>query len=439
MIILLTAISLVLAGPLDIILEDVQYGTALVGQPEYEETVADIFYPAGAGPQTMGFGPQQLPLAIVVRGGNENKPLASPPNMVSPLIKAFRERGYVVADPSFSVLDLTVEPFNVASVDVARVAQYLRTHADELNIDPQRVVMVGRSGGAFHSMAVGLMSDYQDLQSPDPVLHASSRPQVIVPWAGVTDFTCAHPGAPYMSWFFVGHPTPLATLQEKLELSPTTWLANPQDHDREFTPYIGLMNNLSAVGVCGSLLDPHDGLYGVLMYDAIEAFDQQSGPESDLFEQSILIDVSVTLTSEASEAAADWVVALPIMQPGGSWADVGGELAGAYGAPVLEGTGLLKANTPFTLTITNGLENSSAFLVVGFARLDVPFRGGLMVPEPTIIVSTVTNGSGQIDVNGTWTGELPGGAAAAYVQTWLVDPAGPVGLSASNGLVAALP
>ena len=62
--------------------------------------------------------------------------------------------------------------------DGARAVQFLRLHAEEYNIDPDRISVSGYSAGGVVASWVALHDDLADITSPDPVLRESSRVSV---------------------------------------------------------------------------------------------------------------------------------------------------------------------------------------------------------------------------------------------------------------------
>ncbi len=124
------------------------------------------------------------------------------------------------------------------------------------------------------------------------------------------------------------------------------------------------------------------------------------------------------------------------------WDDLGFALAGLHGEPELDGTGDLTAGTPVTLALANARENAVTYLVVGAAQVDLPFYGGTLVPAfgaPLgLFVALSTDGAGGLVVGGSWPAGIPSGFALHF-QHWIVDPAGPFGLAASNALRATAP
>ncbi len=127
--------------------------------------------------------------------------------------------------------------------------------------------------------------------------------------------------------------------------------------------------------------------------------------------------------------------------PDGPWLDQGSALAGLYGAPQLSGSGTLQGNTPISLSLTNARENTTAWIVVGFSELNLPFKGGTLVPSldaPGFFLPLPTGPLGVLEVGGTWPAGVPADFETWY-QYWISDASGPVGFSASNALKSITP
>jgi hypothetical protein len=120
------------------------------------------------------------------------------------------------------------------------------------------------------------------------------------------------------------------------------------------------------------------------------------------------------------------------------WTDLGQGLGGALGPPVLTGQGLLYGGMPVELHLTNAAPQQPATLVIGFSALDAPFKGGVMVPAPNLLIAGLPTGTGTLELAGTWPSNLPPGMQF-WMQLWIVDPTAPLGLSATNGVLAATP
>lgn len=95
-----------------------------------------------------------------------------------------------------------------------------------------------------------------------------------------------------------------------------------------------------------------------------------------------------------------------------------------------------------SLALTNGLPGTAAWLVMGLARLDLPFKGGTLVPDflPPfgLFVPLATAGNGSLPLATLWPAGVPLDTDV-FFQYWLLDPAGLVGFSASNALQATTP
>jgi hypothetical protein len=124
----------------------------------------------------------------------------------------------------------------------------------------------------------------------------------------------------------------------------------------------------------------------------------------------------------------------------GAWSGFGAGLAGTGGQmPQLVGEGSLEAGSAGSVALTNTQPSSLAALFVGLTALQLPFKGGTMVPAPQLTLSLVTDAGGELALS--WPAFPPGLPAGTelLMQCWIADPAGPVGLSASNGLLGVTP
>jgi hypothetical protein len=125
-------------------------------------------------------------------------------------------------------------------------------------------------------------------------------------------------------------------------------------------------------------------------------------------------------------------------QPSG-WVDLGHSLAGTHGFPMLDGAGDRVANSSTTLSLSNALENTTASLVIGLSEANVPFKGGVLVPAPALIVSGLpTSSSGTLVLSAPWPPGIPSSTTIDF-QFWMPDPAGPQGFAASNAVSATTP
>ncbi len=120
------------------------------------------------------------------------------------------------------------------------------------------------------------------------------------------------------------------------------------------------------------------------------------------------------------------------------WSLLGNALVGQSGAPVFGGEGALAGSDFMTLELSNARPLAVAFLVIGFTAIGLPFKGGTLVPDPTLLFTSTTDFFGDLSFAGLWPTGVPPGSTT-YFQYWIVDDAGPKGFAASNGLSGTAP
>jgi len=137
--------------------------------------------------------------------------------------------------------------------------------------------------------------------------------------------------------------------------------------------------------------------------------------------------------------AVDEVGVLLNLRPAWPWSTVAPGLA-AIGlfVPKLSAAGTLLAGDPVTLTLENGAAGAPAVLVVGPDRINVPFKGGVLVPSPTLLLPLVLEPAGGFQLAGSVPAGLPSGSVL-YLQAWIVDAQGPVGFTSSNAVQGTVP
>ena len=123
----------------------------------------------------------------------------------------------------------------------------------------------------------------------------------------------------------------------------------------------------------------------------------------------------------------------------GPWTNLAQGLAGTAGSvPTLGGDGTLEGGTPLTLTIDHAHSPSLAYLFVGLSAITAPFKGGVLVPAPDVLVAGLPVSGGGLALGTTWPTGLPTGVRF-WFQAWIGDPGAPKGFSATNALRAETP
>jgi acetyl esterase/lipase len=101
-------------------------------------------------------------------------------------IKPFTDRGYTV----FAVVHGSQPRFTVPEIvqDMNRAVRFVRHHAQEYGIDPNRIGMTGASAGGHLSLMMGTAGTKGDSGASDPVDRESSRVQAVACFFPPTDF-----------------------------------------------------------------------------------------------------------------------------------------------------------------------------------------------------------------------------------------------------------
>jgi hypothetical protein len=129
--------------------------------------------------------------------------------------------------------------------------------------------------------------------------------------------------------------------------------------------------------------------------------------------------------------------AVRLVRPDFLWTDLGHALAGS-GTPALQGEGLLAPATTIVFKLTGTAPGLPTALLGGTSPLDAPFKGGVLVPSPDIVLPGLLSGSPGLILHAGFPPGLPSGLEL-WFQMWLADPAGPKGFAATNALRAYVP
>lgn len=153
------------AAPIDLQGIDAQFYSAVAYGP-YEENIFDIYLPQSDQP---------TPLLLYIHGGGftgGSRDTASSGD----LVRSFLRAGIAFASIDYRLIR-TPETIGVIKSlnDSARCLQFVRYHAEQLNLDPDQVVLMGTSAGAGTSLWIGLQDEMADPVNEDPVLRESTR------------------------------------------------------------------------------------------------------------------------------------------------------------------------------------------------------------------------------------------------------------------------
>ncbi|HUS81448.1 MAG TPA: alpha/beta hydrolase [Armatimonadota bacterium] len=137
----------------------------------HERNVLDLWLAEGEGPR---------PLAVYIHGGGWVGGDKS--SIARATLEKLLAAGISVAAVNYRYS--TTAPYPAPMADAGRAIQFLRYHAEEYSLDPDRVAAFGGSAGATTSMWLAFRDDMADPESEDPVLRQSTRLTCIAPNSG---------------------------------------------------------------------------------------------------------------------------------------------------------------------------------------------------------------------------------------------------------------
>ena len=97
----------------------------------------------------------------------------------------FAENGFVAASVNYALRAAGRFPINLQ--DCKNGIRYLRAHAAELRIDPDRIAVMGGSAGGHLALMVAYTADDPALSPPQPYPGVSARVKAVVDFYGITD------------------------------------------------------------------------------------------------------------------------------------------------------------------------------------------------------------------------------------------------------------
>lgn len=167
--------SIVVACPQDEpALPFVRTGDVVYGRKHGTALTFDVFQPRENA--------KRVGVVLVVSGGWFSAHQFISVDMVRPMV----ERGYTV----FAVVHGSQPKFTIPEIldDMHRAIRYIRHHAKEYDIDPERIGIYGGSAGGHLSLMQGVAGTPGKADAADPVDRASSRVQAVACFFPPTDF-----------------------------------------------------------------------------------------------------------------------------------------------------------------------------------------------------------------------------------------------------------
>jgi hypothetical protein len=120
------------------------------------------------------------------------------------------------------------------------------------------------------------------------------------------------------------------------------------------------------------------------------------------------------------------------------WALLGGGIAGTFGFAQLDVNGPLTPNSAVQWMLGQGPAGAPFSLVVGFAQAGLATHGGVLWPEPQVLLALGFGDQGVAQGKGRWPSGIPSGTGL-WLQAWFADGGAAGGIAASNGVHGTAP
>jgi acetyl esterase/lipase len=128
-----------------------------------------------------------VPAIVCIHGGGW---MSGSKSAYEPIIRQFADAGYVAAAVEYRFAPTHKWPAQVEDVKCA--VRYLRAHAKELNIDPNKIGAIGDSAGGHLALLLGLMDPKDRLEGNGGNPAMSSKVQAVVNIYGPVDLRTWH-------------------------------------------------------------------------------------------------------------------------------------------------------------------------------------------------------------------------------------------------------
>ncbi|KRA95566.1 hypothetical protein ASD83_18100 [Devosia sp. Root685] len=151
----------------------------LYSQPfGFRALTMSLAVPPGQGPH---------PVVVYIHGGGWmlGHPHAMHPNLAAmDMVETLHAAGYAVARPSYRLSGEGKFPTQLQ--DLKAALRYLRHHATQFNIAPDRIASLGESAGGHLAVLLGLDTP-PEFEGAEGFVEESGKVQAVINWYGVTD------------------------------------------------------------------------------------------------------------------------------------------------------------------------------------------------------------------------------------------------------------
>ena len=127
---------------------------------------------------------EKSPAVLLIHGGGWKEGDKRQPREIE-FGTTLAENGYVAASINYALRSAGKFPINLQ--DCKNGVRYLRTHAEELGIDPKRIAVMGGSAGGHLSLMVAYTADNPALAPKQPYPQVSDEVSCVIDFYGITD------------------------------------------------------------------------------------------------------------------------------------------------------------------------------------------------------------------------------------------------------------
>ncbi|HZZ43003.1 MAG TPA: alpha/beta hydrolase [Tepidisphaeraceae bacterium] len=242
------------------------------GHTSNQDLLLDLARPASS--------PYPLPCILFIHGGawaHGDK------SSLTPAIRAIASQGYVAAAVNYRLIPAAIFPSQISDVKCA--VRYLRSHAAQYNIDPDRIGALGDSAGGHLVLMLATTTPADHLDGDAGYPDTSSAVQAVVSWYGPTDLSAPDMppiSRPLIQAFLTPDSTPPADLVARAspihyvhsDEPPILLLQGTSDTQVTYTQALLMairMTDLHAPGRVELLLNANHGFTGPTLQHVLDS------------------------------------------------------------------------------------------------------------------------------------------------------------------------